>query len=278
VSPLWRDQICIALSPSQVSLVRFARGWTPRITEKRTVSCNLTSPGDTSWRHSLETLQTMLPDFAKHHCNVKVVLSNHYVRYLLVPYSDQIINETEDLELVRHSFSRSYGQNTGQWAIRYSDDGHSTGPRVAGAIDQGLLESLNAIFLNTRMNLRSVQPYLMAAFNQWRHQLSDNAWLALVEHGRLCLAQVQNGQWYSIKGMRIGDDWLNELCIILEREKLLASHDATSAAHATPVFVLAPDKSTLSTAQQQEHSIQILRPAYSSTMDADAPSAMAIAG
>jgi len=276
VSPLWRDQIRIALAPQQVTLLRLRRGWTPRVTEKRVIPCVDNKPGEPLWHNAITTLASALPEFAKRKSEVVVILSNHFVRYALIPYSEQISRKQEELALVRHQFTQIYGEAVEQWALRLSDDGCDDN-RVASAIDQALLDALHAVFQSGNLILTSVQPYLMAAFNQWQHRFADSALFALIEHGRLCLSTFHHRQWHAIKSIKIGEDWYQELAALLNREKLLSGIDVTGN---IPVFIVAPDAVELNQAQQQEHAIQLLRPkSLTGTTDAkDASYFMAMAG
>ena len=254
MSPLWRDQIRIVLSPRQVALLHLAGGWTPRITRKCVVPCDAAKPGEASWRRTLTALETAITEFGEHKTDAVVVLSNHFVRYVLVEHSDQLGTEEEEAALARHNFSTIYGANADHWALRVNDAGGRDGFRIASAVDQDFQELLRERFKTTKFRLRSIQPYLMAAFNQWRHRFNGSAWFVLGEQGKLCIAKFHDNQCYSIKAMRIGDDWSHELAVCLEREKLLLGLDAASAATVTevPVFVFAPGYSETSPPQEQE--------------------------
>jgi len=252
---LWRDQIRIVLSPRQVALLRLTRGWKPKIISKFVVPCAATKPGEPPWRNTLAGLDAAITEFGTHKkADAVVVLSNHFVRYALVEHCDQINTEEEEMALVRHSFSTIYGDNAGRWALRLNDAGVRDGVRIASAVDQDLQESLREKFKTTKFRLRSIQPYLMAAFNQWRHRFNSSAWFVLGEQGKLCLAKFQGSQCYSIKAMRISDDWPHELAMCLEREKRLLGFDTASATSAAevPVFVFAPGYSETSPPQAKE--------------------------
>jgi len=254
VSPLWRDQIRIVLSPRQVTLVRLARGWTPRIARKCVVPCDAAKPGEASWRRTLPALETALTEFGEHRADAVVVLSNHFVRYVLVGDSDQLGTEEEKMALVRHSFSTVYGAHADRWALRLNDGGGRNGTRIASAVDQEFLELLLARLETARLQVRSIQPYLMAAFNRWRRGFNGAAWFVLGEQGKLCLAKCQDDRCYAIKAMRIGDDWPHELAAFLEREKLLLGFDPAPAdtVSEVPVFVFAPGYSEKSQPQEKE--------------------------
>ena len=283
MSPLWREQIRIVLCPEQVALVRLTRGWAPRIGEKRVVACDAAKPGEAPWRRALAALETALPEFGGRTADAVVILSNHFVRYALVTDSNQIGTADEEQALVRHSFAKIYGAAADHWALRLNDADGGYGLRVASAVDQDLQESLRALFQPTKLKLRSIQPYLMAAFNHWRHRFNDSAWFALVEQGRLCLAKIHHNQWHYIKAIKISDDWFRDVAVQLDRERLLSSCDAANTTNAEtkmPVFLFAPGCAKPDPARAEELSFRLLRSALPSgdAETAEAPYAMALIG
>lgn len=254
MSPLWRDQIRIVLSPWRVTLLQLARGRAPRITRKCVIPCDAAKPGEASWRPTLTALEAAITEFGEHKADAVVILSNHFVRYVLVEHSDQLSTEEEVMALVRHSFSTIYDTNAVRWALRLNDAGGRDGFQIASAMDQDFQESLRERFKTSKIRLRSIQPYLMAAFNHCCHRFNDSAWFVLGEQGKLCLAKFHDDQCYSVKAMRIGDDWSHELAVCLERERLLLGLDATSTAavNEVPVFVFAPGYSESNPPQEKE--------------------------
>lgn len=280
MSLLSRDQIRIVLCPHQVGLVRLARGWSSRVTGKCVVTADAATPGEAPWRAPLAALDRALPEFSSRKADVAVVLSNHFARYTLVAHTDQISTADEEQALVRHSFARIHGTATDRWAMRLSRTVGGNGPQLATAVDQDLLDSLRALFPSASLRLRSIQPCLTAAFNQWRRRFKNSAWFAVVEPGRLCLAGFQNDQWHSVNSIKIGDDWFRDLVIHLERGRLLSAIDAADTAARVPVFVFAPGCPEPMPAQAEQHSLELLRPSPASgdAETADAPYAMALVG
>lgn len=257
MSPSWRDQLRIFLAPHQASLVRIRRGWSPRVDVQRTLACTAVVPSATTpWQATLATLATALPEFSSRPGDVQVILSNHFVRYALIPDSDQINSAAEEQALVRHHYTRLYGGNAENWVLRLSDPGVDAGPRLASAVDAGLLQGLNEVFRSGKLTLCSIQPNLMAAFNDLRAQLATHTWFALVEPGRLCLARFEHSQWRALKTIKIGATWLPDLLTLLGRERLLAGIDTT--ADNAPVYVYAPGCSEITPAQAKEHTLLLL--------------------
>lgn len=273
-----REQIRIAIAPQQVTLLRLSRGFKQRVLDKQVIECNTAASSDTPWRAAIDALAQALPSFVQQRSDVVVILSNHFMRYMLIPYSDQITNKEEDLALLRMSFQRVYGNASEGWALRMSDHGHEQ-QRLASAVDQSLLDAITAACTGPKLTLRSIQPYLMAAFNQWRHRLDKQGWFALVESGRLCLAQFQNNEWRSVRTTKITDNWFDELAALLSREKLLTAQ-TTPGGVEIPVYVFAPGCDEPNSDQQQRQAVEILATTGNGAIaeSTEAPYAMALAG
>jgi hypothetical protein len=159
------------------------------------------------WRGALERLKGRTwPKRAE----VSVILSNHFVRYVVVP-GESAASEDEELALARFHFAKIHGERAKGWEVRVSDG-------LACAIDAGLLAELRRIV----PRLVSVQPSLMAAYNGARKRIPrEGAWLVLAEEQRVCLARIGAERWASVHNAREAD-WEHAL----ERERSRASGEA----------------------------------------------------
>jgi len=189
----------------------------------------------------MQTLGTGLPGFLNGRTEVRVVLSNHFVRYGIFYNSENITRSDEELALVQHQFSRIYGQSSANWEFSLSPVERFDLPRVACAVDHSLLGAIRDILSQHHLPLKSVQPYLTMAYSQHYSRLSPHSWLALVEDGILCLALLQNGRWHSIKTLRIDSDWQRGLTCHIQRETLLAGLSEANSGLPCPVVVIAPE-------------------------------------
>jgi hypothetical protein len=159
--------------------------------------------------------QGALEDFARRiaalrrRVHVTVVLSNHFVRYAVLPAQDGALTPEEELALARFHLTKIHGDRVKGWEVRVCD-------RLACAIDAALLEGIkNAFPSKGKPRLISVQPRLMAAYNAARRRIPrEGAWLVLAERGRTCLARVAAKGWASVHNGREVD--ADEL---LERER-----------------------------------------------------------
>ncbi len=119
MSPSWREWIHIALSPHQLAMVRLSRGLKPRVTDRKCLPCG-EAGAQPNWTAPLDALREMLVHSNLPKANTTVVLSNHFVRYLVLAWSAEIITETEELEFARARFVQVFGEKARDWAIRIS--------------------------------------------------------------------------------------------------------------------------------------------------------------
>jgi hypothetical protein len=165
------------------------------------------------WQGALAAFKQALP--ADRKCDLTVVLSNHFVRYALVPWADALSTAAEEEAYLRHHFARIHGERAKAWALRSSEAPRGA-PRLASAVDKTLIEALRACFVpKAKARLVSVQPALMAMFNRARGAVpKSGAWLALAEPERACVALHVQGHWRAVQSAK--GPWLG----LLERMRL----------------------------------------------------------
>ena len=150
-----------------------------------------------------------------------VILSNHFVRYLVLPWSAEIITESEELEFARARFVQVFGEKARDWAIRISNAPAGAG-RLAAATDLALIDALTRTLDGASLRLVSCQPALMAQFNGLRTRIGDDAWLVSAEQGRLLIAWICKGQWRSVRTRPVNGT-AAPLRELLEQERMLLS-------------------------------------------------------
>lgn len=222
----WRERVHVGLTPRQVTLARLARSFAPRVVAKEMVACpEPAEAGAPLWQPALAALQLALSHRQWKHAEVRIILSNHFVHYLLIPWQEKVSGAEEQLALARHSFSEVYGDAVDEWDLLWSE-GHPPAPSLACAVDRRLLAGLRETCAANRLPLTSIQPYFAVAFNRWRRELDgERDWFLLAEEGRLCLAWFQGGDWAGLHCQQVSAGWGRELPQILERALLLAGRD-----------------------------------------------------
>ena len=225
MSLLSRERMQIALSPHHVAMVRVA-GWKkPRVLDRKRLSC-AASDAQPTWSAALEALREMLgqPNPAPV-LPTSVILSNHFVRYLVLPWSADLVTQSEELEFARARFAQVFGDKARQWVIRTSSAPVRL-ERLAAATDAALIEALADTLKTAGLALASCQPALMAQFNASLRRIGDNAWLVSAEHGRLLIAWIETGRWRSVR-LRPLSNSVVQLRDVLDQERVLVSGPET---------------------------------------------------
>jgi hypothetical protein len=260
VSLLRTSTLQVELAPDQVGLVGIQRGLTLRgvrtSASREWLAAAAAGQDAAPWRGAVQALETTLPAHAG--ARARVILSSRLVRYALVPWSDALGDADEEAAFARHCFERVYGEAAAQWEMRVSDE-RDGAPRVASAVDAALPGALREAFGAAGVRLDSIQPNLMAVYNDHRRGLRGrHAWLALVEPGNLCLALLHQGRWARIRSMRIGPGWRVELAQILEREAYLAGPEA--AARDVFLWACGLDKVALPASDRWQFKLLVTKP------------------
>lgn len=145
----------------------------------------------------LQAMAQLLEQVRRGTC-LRLLLASHYVRYALVPWSDDIHSPAELAAYVRLRYELIYGEHVRNW--RFSLSSESAGkPRLSAALPDELLNAWRELVNQRGHQLGSVQPYLAVAFNRFRNRLEPDDFLfILAEPGRGSLLQVSNGAWVGV--------------------------------------------------------------------------------
>ncbi len=182
---MWRKRLRARVSPFEVSLAD-GRGIERFPVEE--------SEDLSQWRHGLAVFseQLALPRFSGK-VSLEAELSNHFVRYLVIPQRKELRGRAELLAFVRHRFVHTYGASAQEWALCVSGDAPA---RMAAAVDSSLVGALQALCKRSKSKLRSVVPSFSAGFDQARlgHR-PDRYWYVQAERARVCIGCVELGRW-----------------------------------------------------------------------------------
>jgi len=183
--------------------------------------------GAPAWRAAVDALPAALGARAPR--RLTVILSHHLVRYALLPWSAALKSDDAWRAYAEHRLAAVYGAPAAPWALRIATTA-PRGARLACAVEQALLDALQAKLRERGVRLASVQPHLMAAFNGARRRLRGaSVWLVVEEAGRLALAAIERGAWRSLRCRRVDAHWREDLPMLLAREAALAGREAPLA-------------------------------------------------
>lgn len=248
MSHWWTNELYISLSPFQVGAVHVRRS--PGLTgvKKNVIAkqcIDRKADGYTiDWDWALQEMDALLPRYSDDRPNVTLVLSNHFIHYMLVPWNGLISSDEEHLTFARHQFQMTYGMpsTTLELRISQSDVGAA---QLASAASEQLLMACSEIVKRHDMKIESVQPYFMSAFNQYKSQIRHTeAWFALVEPGAICLGRIHQGQWMRFRTARLDNGW-HALARFMEREAFLEESEA--GADEPQLYVFAPHMGSFQT-------------------------------
>ena len=233
---LFNDRVLIALAPDSLALLRISGGVHPRVSAKSTIACD-PGLGTSPWQGAVAALGQLPEETTNANSEITVVLSNHFARFILVPWSQGLGNAEEETAFVRYCFAKVHGERSKAWDVRLSP-APTGSTRIASAVDSSLVQAVRAAFpAGARAKLVSVQPYLMSAFNRWRkHVEGERAWFLLVEPQRACLAYLEGGLWSAVRNTRGSFDEPSQWAGLLDRER----HRVGGEGASEDVYVHAP--------------------------------------
>jgi hypothetical protein len=243
VSLLPLDALRIALAPDRVDLVRLERGWRGlSIGTQHSIACE-PAAGAAPWRAAIDALAQALAQARGRARSARVVLSDAFARYLLVPWRTDLRNESEIEALARMRFREIHGAAADDWVIRLAPTRYGA-PYVACAVDHELLRALAAAHLKEKLRLASVRPLLIATYERWRStRAAGDCWFAVCARGRLTLCRIEGGTWRSVRSEKSHGDTARELQLALERESLALCIDPAGAV----LHLFAPEQARLAT-------------------------------
>ncbi|MFK0088064.1 hypothetical protein ACIQUS_12320 [Pseudomonas sp. NPDC090755] len=185
---------------------------------------------------ALDTLHSLLAEQRCKGAQLQVLLSAQYCRFCLVPWSAAINRPDELYQYARACFESHYGQSLDGWRLVVSPEAAGIA-RIATAVPEALLQRLNDHCRDLGLRLRSVRPYLMAAYNRFAEQLGHGDFLfVLAEPQRSVCLLAQNGTWQQVSAQGGGDSDAALQALIARQCELNAGE------RQLPVFLHAPGR------------------------------------
>ena len=119
MSPLWRDEIGIYVSPRRVVLSRMKRGLRPlNLAESNRPVANEETH---QWEATLDALESCLEETTWHGAIGRLIVADHWARYAIVPWSDALTDQDERLQHARYVLAKTYGDVVSQWAVTLNE-------------------------------------------------------------------------------------------------------------------------------------------------------------
>lgn len=195
------ERLRVVLAPGEIVLLRPGLLWRRAPREAQRFPC-AAQDAQEAWQPPLQRLADVLDAQGAARLRLGFVLSNHFVRYQVVPWRRELVRPAEREALARHGFVRVYGERAAGWRIRLGD-GPWGAATLACAVDEALLARIAAFAAGRGLRVESIEPHLVRAFNRFRRRLGGPGALALLEPGRLCLAVFGRGEWTAVHSQRL---------------------------------------------------------------------------
>ena len=149
-----------------------------------------------------------------------VVLSNRFVRFACVPWSEAIASEGELQTVAGLALEGCYGDMTG-WTVSLDHGGWGEA-RLACAVENALLAKLREAVEAAHVDCSQIEPYFVTCWNRWCGELPPGDALLVVAEpqGPAVVASFRSGAWNSVRSAGGGVDAAS-LRRLLDREALL---------------------------------------------------------
>lgn len=239
MSRLWRNRMQVFLAPGRVNLVGFARGIKPMQRFRQSGTCGQANAVNQR-QVPLQMLEQMIgqvDDSFRRGAELRITLSNYFVRYGVIAPQPSLANPDELMAYAGFQMREIYGEHVDNWALSLGTwDPH--GGTLCAAIARDLQVELETLARRHETLLVHIEPYLAAALDHWSKQLNDKQiWFVLVESGRFCLVSLLDGVWRGVRNQRIVENLEEELLSALAQESIMSG----SGQLTEQVYVFAPE-------------------------------------
>ncbi len=157
------------------------------------------------WQASLHAFERLLdrkPDLPR---QIKLVVSNEFVRYVLAPWTPEPLTEKEREQLVRALLAQRYGEREANWRIAIEPQEFEKSS-LAAAIDADLVTAVQSLAARHDVRLTSMVPALVQSLNANRSRIGKAraGWLIDASDERLASIAFAGGAWTQVANERSG--------------------------------------------------------------------------
>ena len=204
MSPLWRDELAIFVSPRRIALARRARGPKARLTAAAEVAVIDGIGSDAN--PAFTRLAEILTESTWQDAAVRVVVASVWARFGMVPAPASRLDEAARHAHARYVLGDRYGEGIADWQIAIEDAAPGR-TSAACALPRDVMVALEGALAPARLKLISVQPFLVVAFNAWRRTLpKGDLWFIALEEGWVSAVEILDGDWHRIHAARMPSD------------------------------------------------------------------------
>lgn len=233
-----QNQLLIAIGAEHLSLV-YRTGFSKKVIAEHHESFKESST-ERSWKNAITQLDSQLETLAlAPNTNMYLTLASDLVRLIVLPGHEVSMSANEKEGYAQAAYREIYGTAVDGWKIRV-DDTPPIQPTIASAIDQSLFDALENLADKYQLNIRSLQPYVITAFNRLYSSIKKaSASFVIIEPTRIDTLLLQDGVCQQIQIERFNPDWQSNLEQTLTRNQLLTHHNSKE------IMIYAPALNTI---------------------------------
>jgi hypothetical protein len=174
-----------------------------------------------AWRASVNTMERWLTEIAPKRARVDIIVSDHFVRQAVLPWSLELTEDDEWLALAKAHIDVTWG-NAESWDVRI-DRLRFGSTCLACGISQDLRTQLLELQKKSPgLRVRSIQPNFTATFNSVAATVGDTATLiAVAERSSVTIGALDGGAWRHVRTLPVADDDADKIERLVNRERLL---------------------------------------------------------
>lgn len=226
--PSWRKELRIVLCPGKVVVVAFTNVLRRKLVSQAILPFDAENPAD--WRPAITSVERWLAENDVDGDDATIYLSNCFVRFAMLPFTEGMNNYAERLAVAGLLFESIYGETARQWKLTLDEEQYGE-PCLVAAIDIALAETIDQLVSSCRFRAATVQPYAVSALNAFSKQISDGEGLvAAVDHGQAVLVDIREKKVMGIRKVMLGIAADGQQIIDTLRREMLISGLSTETA------------------------------------------------
>ncbi|MGD0504150.1 MAG: hypothetical protein ABSD02_15525 [Steroidobacteraceae bacterium] len=227
MSLLSSSSAVIGLWPDGITVSR--RGRSGEEASTQTYSANNTSGGNSaSWRTSIAVLEEWLDDNEGTRAKSDIVISDQFMRYMVLPWSPELANDDEWRALARAKIDLMWG-NGDDFDIRL-DQRRYKRSRLVCAMELDFRTRLKTLMSDHDHAIRTIQPHFTFAFNDVAAGISaHDALMVVSERDCATVAAITGCCWGHIRTILLPGLDSNAVDTLVNRERLLLGLSSEAA-------------------------------------------------
>lgn len=240
---LFKDELRVFIYPQRILLLHFKRtfknGFKQALVHQQFVDLAKKTETNGSeaaqWDGLVSTLQQVLQTkhwqaVAKSGSYTKIIISNHLVKYTVIPWSIALAIESERQAYMQHRFKIAYGETSKAWDLCMSEPAFGQAS-IASGLCSVLLKALHQVFEQHGINVYAIHPHLMLASNQMLKHIKTQKnkhhfWFVVIESGRACVSLIEDGEWRFVRNIAAGEDAAKQIDDLIQREVVVSNASA----------------------------------------------------